>query len=448
MSHLQIQNLSPSQLKPYPGNARTHSRKQRQAIAKSIKRFGFTNPILVNDQFEIIAGHGRWLAARDCGLQTVPVVVLSSMSEADRRAYIIADNKLAELARWDGDLLAVELQGLLNLQYDDLELTGFSLGEIDTVLDDAAEKAPIGPGPDDLLPPESTAPVTRPGDCWRLGRHKLVCGDALFEGTYPQLMDTDCADLVLTDPPYNVAIAGNVSGLGKVKHKNFAMASGEMSEAGFTDFLSTFLRRAVSRTNDGSILFVFMDWRHVLELTLAGRNNDLALKNLIVWSKDNAGMGTFYRSKHELCFAFKTGSGPHTNTFELGQHGRHRTNVWEYAGVNTFRNGRADELTMHPTVKPVAMLADAIKDVTKRNAIVLDPFGGSGSTLIAAEKTGRRARMIELDPRYCDVIIRRWQNYTGKQAILEATDQSFEEIESQPSLATDLDAAFYREVMS
>ena len=231
-------------------------------------------------------------------------------------------------------------------------------------------------------------------------------------------------------PPFNVRVDGNISGLGKVRHAEFAMASGEMSEAEFTAFLATFLGYAKAHSRDGAILFVFMDWRHLFELTCAGREQGLIAKNLIVWAKDNAGMGTFYRSRHELVFVFKNGDASHINTFELGQHGRYRTNVWEYAGVNTFRTGRLDELAMHPTVKPVAMLADAIRDVTKRGAIVLDPFAGSGSTLIAAEKTGRHARCVEYEPKYCDVIVRRWQAYTGKAAMFEGTDLTFEDFES------------------
>jgi DNA modification methylase len=219
------------------------------------------------------------------------------------------------------------------------------------------------------------------------------------------------------------------------------MASGEMSESEFTAFLSTFLGHAKTHSRDGAILFVFMDWRHLFELTCAGREQSLGLKNLIVWAKDNAGMGTFYRSKHELVFVFRNGEVSHTNTFELGQHGRYRTNIWEYAGVNTFRAGRLDELAMHPTVKPVAMLADAIRDVTKRGDVVLDPFAGSGSTLIAAEKTGRRARCIEYEPKYCDVIVRRWQAYTGKMAIFDDTGLTFEGFEGARSASAARPAA-------
>lgn len=429
MSNLAIQYVSPDRLRPYPGNARSHSRKQLKLIADSINRFGFTNPILITDDFEVVAGHGRLQAAKSLGLELVPVIALDTLSGADKKALIIADNRIAELAGWDRDILAIEYQGLLDLQFDDIEVTGFSLGEIDTILDEASEKTPVGPGPEDLLPPVVTAPVSRKGDLWILGSHRLLCGDARSDSDYARLLGDEAADLVLTDPPFNVRVDGNVSGLGKVRHQEFAMASGEMSEAEFTAFLSTFLSHSTARSRSGAILFVFMDWRHLFELTCAGREQGLDLKNLIVWAKDNAGMGTFYRSKHELVFVFKNGDAAHTNTFELGQHGRYRTNVWEYAGVNTFRAGRLDELAMHPTVKPVSMLADAIRDVTKRGAIVLDPFAGSGSTLIAAEKTGRQARCIEYEPKYCDVIVRRWQAYTGKAATFDGTELTFEDFE-------------------
>jgi DNA modification methylase len=428
MHNLSIQYVSPDRLRPYAGNARSHSRKQLKLIADSITRFGFTNPILITDDFEVVAGHGRLQAAKSLGMKLVPVVALNSLSEADKKALIITDNRLAELAGWDRDMLAIEYQGLLDLHFEDLEVTGFSLGEIDTILDEASEKTPAGPGPEDDVPPVVAAPITRKGDIWILGSHRLLCGDARCPDDYSRLLEGENADLVLTDPPFNVRVDGNVSGLGKIRHQEFAMASGEMSEAEFIAFLSTFLGCAKAQSRDGAILFVFMDWRHLFELTCAGRAQDLALKNLVVWAKDNAGMGTFYRSRHELIFVFKNGDAAHTNTFELGQHGRYRTNIWEYAGVNTFRTGRLDELAMHPTVKPVAMLADAIRDVTKRGAIVLDPFAGSGSTLIAAEKTGRRARCIEFEPKYCDVIVRRWQAYTGKAA-LDEIGLTFEDLE-------------------
>jgi DNA modification methylase len=436
MPKLEIQYVPPHRLRPYPGNARSHSRRQLKLIADSIARFGFVNPILTTDDFEVVAGHGRLQAAKSLGLEIIPVVALSSLSEADKKALVIADNRIAELAGWDRDILAIEYQALEDLQFEDIEVAGFSLGEIDTILDEASEKKPVEPGPEDDLPPIAAAPVSRKGDLWTLGSHRLLCGDARSDADYVRLLEGQTADLVLTDPPFNVRVDGNVSGLGKARHTEFAMASGEMSEAEFTAFLSTFLGRAKAHSRDGAILFVFMDWRHLFELTCAGREQGLATKNLIVWAKDNAGMGTFYRSRHELVFVFKKGDAGHINTFELGQHGRYRTSVWEYAGVNTFRTGRLDELAMHPTVKPVAMLADAIRDVTKRGALVLDPFAGSGSTLIAAEKTGRRARCIEYEPKYCDVIVRRWQTYTGKTAMFEGTDLTFEDFEGARASTT------------
>lgn len=426
---LQISYVSRSRLTPYPGNARTHSRKQRKAIAASIKRFGFINPIIINEQYQIIAGHGRWMAADDLAMENVPVVMLSSMSEADRRAYVIADNRLAEQAGWDPTILAIELQALVELNFDDIELTGFSRGQIDEILSDATDRLLDGPGPEDATPEISSNTVCRRGELWQLGSHRLLCGDAREPQHYGLLLGEEPAQLVLTDPPYNVAIQGNVSGLGRARHEEFAMASGEMSESEFTAFLSGFLANAKANLVDGGLLYVFMDWRHLHEIIVASKQNDLALKNVVVWAKDNAGMGSFYRSKHEHCLILKKGDAPHINTFELGQHGRYRTNVWEYAGVNTFRKGRAEDLAMHPTVKPVAMLADAIKDVSERKAIVLDPFGGSGSVLIAAEKTGRRARLIEYEPHYCDVILRRWQTFTGKAAVLDG--RTFEEIEAE-----------------
>jgi DNA modification methylase len=437
MSKLEIKYVSPDDLRPYAGNARTHSKKQVRQIADSIQRFGFTNPVIVSVDREVIAGHGRLAAARLLSLASVPIVVLADMTEADRRAYVIADNKLAELAGWDRDTLAIELQFLQDVQFDDIEVTGFSLGEIDIILDEASEKSPQEPGPEDEIPAKSPHNiVSRAGDLWFLGTHRLLCGDARDPSAYQRLLEGQMANVVLTDPPFNVPIDGHVSGLGKVKHQEFAMASGEMSEREFTGFLSSFLGCAKVCCKDGAIMFVFMDWRHLTELTTAGRDNDLDLKNLVVWTKDNAGMGSFYRSKHELCFVFKNGGASHTNTFELGQHGRYRTNVWEYAGVNTFRNGRLDELAMHPTVKPVAMIADAIRDVTRRAEIVLDPFSGSGTTVIAAEKTGRHARVIEYDPGYCDVIVRRWQKYTGKNATLDRSNRTFEDIEGERALLT------------
>ncbi len=413
-------------LSPYAGNARTHSEKQIEQIAASIGQFNFVNPVLVDADDGIVAGHGRVAAARKLGFTEVPVIQLAHLSDAERRAYVIADNRLAELAGWDQEILAIELQALSEMELDfDLEITGFETAEIDLLLDDEdeSERDPA----DDVPEPVAGPAITRPGDVWQLGRHKLICGDALDPATYRVLMGDDRARAVFTDPPYNVKIDGHVCGSGKVKHREFAMATGEMDKAGFTSFLRNALTAMADVSVDGAIHFVCMDWRHMDELSAAGAEVYSELKNLVVWAKTNAGMGTFYRSQHELIFVYKVGTAKHLNTFGLGETGRYRTNVWEYVGVNSF-GGNQENLALHPTVKPVALVADAIRDVTRRGDIVLDGFGGSGTTLIAAERTGRVARLIELDPLYCDVICRRFEALTGQPAHLVSTDQTFADV--------------------
>jgi len=271
-------------------------------------------------------------------------------------------------------------------------------------------------------------PASRLGDVWQLGRHRLLCGSAIVPADYKVLLQDEVAQMVFTDPPYNVPIAGNVGGLGRVKHKEFVMASGEMSPAQFTDFLASTFKLLAHHSQNGAINFICMDWRHLSELLRAGDMAYYELKNLVVWNKDNAGMGSFYRSKHELIAVFKVGTTKHINNCELGQHGRYRTNVWDYPGVNTLKANRAAELAMHPTVKPVALVADAIKDCSRRLGIVLDPFAGSGTTIIAAEKTGRVARAIELDPHYVDTAVRRWERFSGDRAVLAKTGDTFENV--------------------
>lgn len=424
----QIIELSVDVLKPYSRNARTHSKKQIKQIAASIRRFGFTNPVLVSDEGEIIAGHGRVEAARLLGRKTVPTLALSHLSETERRAYLLADNKLALNAGWDREILAIELQALVDLEFD-VELAGFSLAEVDLALDEAREASPVGPlTAEDAVRMRHGRAVTRMGDLWQLGHNRLLCGDTREAAAIDRLMDGERADIVFTDPPYNVAIDGNVCGLGSVKHREFAFASGEMSGGQFTEFLTATLTNMSRVMRDGAIAFVCMDWRHMSELLSAGGEAFTELKNLCVWNKTNGGMGAFYRSKHELVFVFKQGTASHTNTFGLGETGRYRTNVWDYAGISSIGANRADDLAMHPTVKPVALIADAIRDCSRRGEIVLDGFGGSGSTLIAAEKTGRSARLVEYDPLYCDTIIRRWQDYTGKQATLSGSTECFEDV--------------------
>ena len=423
-----LTELNITSLKPYARNARTHSKKQVKQIAASIERFGFTNPVLISDDGEIIAGHGRVEAAKLLGWKQVPTIARSHLSETERRAYVLADNKLALNAGWDKEILAIELQALSDLEFD-VELTGFSLAEIDLVIDEAGEADPEGTdAPEDAVEFANGRPVSRQGDLWHLGRHKLLCGDARSSIDFEALLGKEEADLVFTDPPYNVKIDGNVCGLGSVKHREFAFASGEMSQSQFTSFLADTLGNVASVMRDGAIAFVCMDWRHMGELLSAGSTVFTEFKNLVVWNKTNGGMGAFYRSKHELIFVFKQGTAEHTNSFGLGETGRYRTNVWDYAGISSISGSRSEELAMHPTVKPVALIADAIRDCSRRGEIVLDCFGGSGSTLIAAEKTGRSARLIEYDPLYCDTIIRRWEKLTGKRATLAVTEETFEDL--------------------
>lgn len=425
---LVIEYFDPYSLTKYPRNPRTHSKKQIHQLAGSIKGFGFTNPILIDEACGVLAGHGRLEAAKLLGLKTVPCVRLANMSAAQKQAYVIADNKLSLNAGWDEDILAIELQHLSSIDLEfDVEITGFSTAEIDQLVSSVNAQSPDDPK-DEAVPNFDGPSVSKPGDLWLLGSHRVYCGNSCEEGAFRMLMGTDAADMVFTDPPYNVRIDGNVGGLGKIKHREFAMAAGEMSPSEFTSFLRLAFEHLASHSRDGSIQYICMDWRHIGEVLQAANGIYAELKNLCVWAKDNAGMGTFYRSQHELVFVFKAGHGTHINNFELGQHGRHRTNVWSYRGMSSRTKTRNQELALHPTVKPVAMIADAIRDVCPRAGIVLDCFGGSGSTLIAAHKTGRRARVIELDPIYVDRMIRRWQTYANDDAILAASQRTFDDI--------------------
>lgn len=420
-------------LRPRSHNPRTHSRRQIRQIAGSIREFGFTNPVLVDADERIVAGHGRVEAAKLLGIDRVPTIRLEDLSEAQIRAYVIADNRLAEIAGWDPELLAIELQFLAELEPEfDVTVTGFETGEIDLLI---REHDTGRADPEDIVDePDPAAPVvSRPGDLWLLGRHRLFCGDAREPGAFKTLMDGKRAQMVFTDPPYNVPIDGHVCGSGSIRHREFMMASGEMTETEFVAFLERILGNLANSSADGSIHYVCMDWRHAHALLTAGRAVYSDLKNLCVWVKDNGGMGSLYRSRHELVFVFKNGSAPHINNVELGRHGRYRTNVWTCPGINSLHADRLEELRLHPTVKPVAMVADAVLDCSKRNGLVLDAFAGSGTTLIAAERTGRRGCAMEIDPRYVDTAIRRWRDYASADAIHAETGVSFAEAEAAVS---------------
>lgn len=417
---------------PYAQNARRHSDKQIDLIARSIREFGFVNPVLIDRDRCIIAGHGRHEAAKRLGLSSVPTLLIDHLDPAQIRAYRIADNRIAELSDWDEAVLRLEIADLVELEIEgdldfEVSLTGFDTPQIDLILDPGAGKGSTAPAETVELPEQDAVAVTRPGDLWSVGEHRVLCGDALSAEGHAVLLGDDRVAMVFTDPPYNVPIRGHVRTGGATAHREFAMAVGEMDDAGFRSFLAQSLDACRARLVPGGIVMACMDWRHIEDLIAVGRGLGLDLLNLCVWNKTNGGMGSLYRSKHELVAIFKHGKVPHVNNVELGKHGRYRTNVWDYAGVNTFRRGRAEDLIDHPTVKPTALVADAIRDVSHRGDVVLDPFGGSGTTLLAAEKTGRRARLIELDPRYVDVILRRWQDLTGQEARLAATGESFAE---------------------
>ena len=414
-------------VRPAKRNARTHSEKQIEQIASSIRQFGFTNPIIVNDEGTIVAGHGRHAAAKLLGMADVPVIPIHDLDPAELRTYALADNRIAQNAGWDAEVLRIEFEELNALELSfDLEITGFSTTEMDQLLVITPEEEKLEKLPE--LDKRQTCGVER-GDVWILGNHRLHCGDSRSPESFAALMGDGRARLVFSDPPFNVKINGHVGGLGKTKHAEFAMATGEMSKAEFTGFLETAFRNAADLSMDGAIHYQCMDWRHVEEMMKAGSAVYSELKNICIWSKDNAGMGSFYRSQHELVFVWKVGTAPHLNTVELGKNGRYRTNIWNYRGPT--KSGPDAELAMHPTVKPVPMIMDAIRDTSKPGEIVLDPFGGSGSTLIAAEKTKRLARLIEYEPGYCEVTIRRWQTLTRKPAVLEATGESFTDVSAR-----------------
>ena len=401
-----------AELKPYPKNARTHSPKQIRQIAKSIKSFGFTNPVLVDKDNCILAGHGWVEAAKLAGLTEVPAVVISHLTPAQKKAYILADNRLAELSGWNKDILKIELEELQRIDCDfDLMLTGFEAPEIDVLL------SPITPATEenaDFL--EKSIPSrVKSGDLWQLGQHKLLCADSTQKAAFNKLLMAEKADIIVTDPPYNVKISGHVrSG---EKYREFAMASGEMSQSEFSQFLKGVFTLLSEYSIPGSLHYAFMDWRHMGEILSAGMSAYTALKNVCVWNKLSGGMGSLYRSQHELVFVFKNGDAPHTNNIELGVHGRYRTNVWDYPGIFIKNKVNKANINLHPTVKPVGLLADILLDASPRKGLVLDPFGGSGSTLLASERTGRQARIIEIDPHYCDVIIYRWEQQTSKKAV-------------------------------
>lgn len=416
---LKIQHRPRLSLKALGRKARTHAPKQLNAVTASIRRFGFINPVLIDDSDHVLAGHARLAAAERLGMDHVPVVVVSHLTPAEKRAYVVADNRLAELGGWDKRILAAELKELRSLDLDfELTLTGLTEIEIDAIVFGDAAGLPPEVAPAEARP---ITPVSRPGDVWCLGPHRILCGDATQPASYARLMAGERARAVFTDPPYNCPIKGHVTS--NASHREFPMAVGEMDRDGFTGFLSAALSGVAGVCEDGAVVFAAMDWRNLRELADAGERAELSLLNVCVWDKGVGGMGSLYRSQHELIFVFKAGSAKHQNNVELGRHGRNRTNVWSYPGANASREGR-DDLARHPTPKPLTLVQDALLDCTTKGDIVLDPFSGGGATLTAAELTGRRARVMELDPGYVDAAVLRWEAQTGGTAVLQASGAS------------------------
>jgi DNA methylase/ParB-like nuclease domain len=428
-TRIEIEYAQVQQLKPDANNPRKHSDRQIKALTKSIKAFGFNIPIAVNANNQVIAGHARLEAVKRMGMSEVPVLRLDHLSDEQAKAFLIADNRLSEMSEWNGALLAVHLKELsvLNLDFD-LEATGFTMGEIDLHIEGLDHKEDQDDSPP--MPPQGP-PVTQPGDLWLLGSHRLLCGNAQSPVDFDTLMAGRHAGMVISDPPFNVRVDGHVGGKGKIKHREFGMASGEMSEAEFTAFLQKTFELMCHHSVDGSIHTIFMDWRHLNEILAAGNASYTEFLNLCVWAKHQAGMGSLYRSQHELALIFKNGKAPHQNNIQLGRFGRYRTNIWQYPGIQSMRKGEeGDLLALHPTVKPVRMIAEAILDVSKRGDIVLDPFLGSGTTLLAAERVGRICYAMELDPLYVDTAIRRWQLVTGMDAVSSVNGMSFAQREA------------------
>ena len=430
MNDFRIEHLPIADLKPNPRNARRHPKKQLHQIAASIREFGFNSIVVIDEDGIILVGHGRVEAASLAGLTSLPILRVTHLTAEQKVGFSLADNKIALNSDWDMEQLTQLWRELSAQELNfDLEVTGFETAEIDLLIDGPTVSAKSDRS--DIVPEPQNQAVSRLGDLWHLGEHRLICADACDKAAHVELLNGEQARMVFTDPPYNVPIDGHVGGLGGVKHREFKMASGEMTPAEFQQFLRTVFANMTEVSLSGAVHFICMDWRHMAEVMGAAQGIYTGLKNLCVWNKNNGGMGSFYRSKHELVFVYKVGTDPHVNTIELGKNGRYRTNVWDYAGVNTWRAGRDADLEMHPTVKPTALVIDAIKDCSRRGEIVLDAFSGSGTTIIAAHKCRRRARVIELDPLYVDVAIRRWQTFTGEAATMAITGETFAEVEER-----------------
>ena len=408
-------------------NIRRSEKEQIAKVAKSIEKFGFVKPILVDAKFEVVDGNVQLEAARQLGLETVPCIRVDHLSATEIRQLRVTLNKLQETGGWDQEVPRLEFEDFLEIN-SDISFTGFEIAEIDNILKiDTAHLSDEDDG--SAIPDRECEPVSKIGDLWILENHRLLCGDALSRRDHFQLCGKEKAQMLYTDPPFNVPINGHVRGKGAKEYREFPMASGEMDAGEFEEFLTLVLALAVEKLSPGSTAYVFMDWRHTRELTSALERARYRLINLCVWVKPNGGMGSLYRSRHELVFVSVVGDEKHRNNVQLGKFGRNRTNVWEYAGATGGVSLPEDDFSVHPTVKPIQMAEDAILDVTAIDDIVLDLFLGSGSTLLAAERIKRRCFGMELDPAYVDLAIRRWQDMTGKSAFHAVLGEKFADVE-------------------
>ena len=429
MTELKIETVKVEQLKPYKNNAKIHSPDQISQIAESIQQFGFVNPILIDENDEIIAGHGRFEAAKILNLSQVPVIRIGHLTNVQKRKLRIADNRISENGGgWDADLLNIEISELCELEdIADITITGFNDIEIDQILTEPRTKSEVKKL--DAVPYVADDEIiTVPGDIWEFdGGHRIICGDSIDRDTFAKLLGNKRVNLVLQDPPFNIKIKGFVSGNGTVKHPDFAMATGEMSDSEYTEFLGKNFALCSEYATDNAMIFNFIDWRNVMPMLTACKQHFARHINLCVWVKNKAGMGTPYRSQHELCTVFLNKAGKVTDHIKLGKYGRNRSNVWHYYGCNSYGPHRND-LKMHPTVKSFEMLSDIMLDVTSIGDAVLDCFLGSGSTFIAAQRHKRICYGIEYEPKYVDTCVKRFYEAFGIDAINARTGKTYTQL--------------------
>lgn len=399
---------------------RKFSKQEISITTKVVDRFGIPSPIIVDNKNEIVLGANLYLAAKNLNAKTVPTVQLKDLSEKEIKMYSVAMNKILTMGEIDLESIKIDIKdwifdenftitpeelGLGTIEVDSIlfELSGFSASDAEEQNETKAEEAVLSDIPK----------IVKPGDLIQLGQHRLFCGDSMKAESYTKLLGEEKADIIITDPPYNVKIQGHVTK--KKNHPEFAQASGEMKPEDFINFLNTVTKNLKNFSKSGSIHYLFMDWKHLFELQIATKDVYEKLLNICVWDKGKGGMGSFYRSQHEFCLVYQNGTGSHKNNIQLGKNGRNRSNIWQYPGMNSGTSQAKTLSNLHPTVKPVSMLVDILLDASDFGDIVLDTFGGSGSTLIAAQECGRKARLIEISPDYCDVIIHRWEKMTGKK---------------------------------